>query len=780
MNTFEFDGRNILYSFTPAKQADAPLVVILHGHTKTPAASRYQSPDMNVLCPVDNFGFSGWGSWYLGENGDNFWLKAMPALIREVYDGDKLLFCGSSMGGYGAILHGILNRALAVYANIPQTRLLGSSYSESGMKKFFEPVFKPGEASPYNDLRNILAPDLPTSFILSGLRWDKPHYIEEQTLPFIEALCRHGINFQSEIRLGEGHALTYTTAQSIDLLRQNMENFIAHYQQKERIPPAKPEAHPEKQADEDTHARLIERYLPALTDDLSRAARNICEGKSISIHSYRDIPIAENFWDSGDHSNRTWKFSLHSFALFDVLMAAGEWDKTQELIEEWIRRFTPPDPDLLGRFPWHDHATALRLDRLSVMCMAGRGLEYPDLARQHAELLLRDDFYSKHTNHGYDQALSLLLASYAFQPYCDTTAWQETGLERLIDELNFAFNGEGVHVENSPAYHVGMTANLVRARFLLDTLQLQSGFDFETLLNKAMLFTAWITGPDQRLALLGDSTVRGGLPPKELSDLPSYQHVLCSASGGRQGRPPSGKAIAFPDAGYGIYRSSWDAGAQPVHLVMKCGFLSRYHRQDDDLNILLQGYGEHWLIDSGLYNHNQKDPVRIYMRSALAHNIPFLKNRAVSRVPPEIRTSALKLEQREGCEAVFSAETQMYQDTRLSRTVIVESQDCIQIIDTIKHRREDPGTYIQFHVPMDKKVRTSPHMARIIGSRKQLTLRVAAGATEACRLYHGLDKEFKSAFSPEINVCTPSQVIVFGPVEGDRIRFKLQFDDIES
>ena len=191
LQTFNYSGRSIQYRFTPAKTLNAPLVIILHGHTKTPAASRYQSPHWNVLCPVDNFGYKGWGSWYLGESGDFFWLEAMPKLVEFIGVSDTYYFCGSSMGGYGALLHGIRMRAHGVYANIPQTRLLGSRYSESGMKMYFEPIFGlEAQASPYNDLRNLLIKDLPTSVILSGLRWDKPQYLEEQTLPFIEAILR--------------------------------------------------------------------------------------------------------------------------------------------------------------------------------------------------------------------------------------------------------------------------------------------------------------------------------------------------------------------------------------------------------------------------------------------------------------------------------------------------------------------------------------------------------------------------------------------------------------
>src|SRR5690606_34093799 len=85
-------------------------------------------------------------------------------------------------------------------------------------------------------------------------------------------------------------------------------------------------------------------------------------------------------------------------------------------------------------------------------------------------------------------------------------------------------------------------------------------------------------------------------------------------------------------SGYAIYRSSWGPGANQTHVIMKSGFLSKYHRQDDDLNILIYAYGEDWLIDSGLYNHNQKDPIRIYMRSIKAHNVPYIPGVSIDRV----------------------------------------------------------------------------------------------------------------------------------------------------
>ena len=43
-------------------------------------------------------------------------------------------------GGWGNHMNGCILGAKAVYANVPQIKLLGSTYSELGMKKFFDAV----------------------------------------------------------------------------------------------------------------------------------------------------------------------------------------------------------------------------------------------------------------------------------------------------------------------------------------------------------------------------------------------------------------------------------------------------------------------------------------------------------------------------------------------------------------------------------------------------------------------------------------------------------------
>lgn len=185
--------------------------------------------------PIDDFGFNGFGSWFLGENGDNFWLEAIPDLVRTHYQGRDICFMGSSMGGYAALLHGIRMNASVVYANIAQTRLLGSTYANQGMAKFFEPIFRDGVPNKFNDLRNLVSHEIKTSFLLTGQRWDKPNYLTEQTFAFVQKLTECDVPFSLEIFPSGGHTLSIPLAEAADKVASTLSSISqpspgeAHY-----------------------------------------------------------------------------------------------------------------------------------------------------------------------------------------------------------------------------------------------------------------------------------------------------------------------------------------------------------------------------------------------------------------------------------------------------------------------------------------------------------------------------------------------------------------------
>ena len=149
--------RKLFYRFSPASFISnfTPLIVILDDE-KEGNAPHFEYKMWNVLTPIDNFGFENKGSCWLGEKGDFFVKDLLQALINEIaeeYDcEDDIYLYGKNTGGYGAILHGILCQANAVYAYNAPIKLLEErpqefydailtkkTYKENNLSHFLNP-----------------------------------------------------------------------------------------------------------------------------------------------------------------------------------------------------------------------------------------------------------------------------------------------------------------------------------------------------------------------------------------------------------------------------------------------------------------------------------------------------------------------------------------------------------------------------------------------------------------------------------------------------------------
>jgi len=217
------EDRKIRFKYTQATTENRPLLIIMHGQGYALTPAKFTSPNWNVLCPMDDFGYKKLGSWFLGENGDFFWIDAIKFLIawvKKKSNHGRLYFWGSSMGGYGAILHGRLNFARGVYANIPQTVLLGSKFSEYGAKKYFELIFGNEENNKFNNLCNLFDTRTSTKYYLCFNQLEGGNYFEEQGLKFVEHLNKLKNKMYVEIRPYEKHAKNHSISQAIELFKK--------------------------------------------------------------------------------------------------------------------------------------------------------------------------------------------------------------------------------------------------------------------------------------------------------------------------------------------------------------------------------------------------------------------------------------------------------------------------------------------------------------------------------------------------------------------------------
>ncbi len=163
--TIEDDkNQKLFYRFTPAALISnfVPLIVILDEE-----ATHFEHKMWNVLTPLDHSVYE-----------NKALLQALIEQIAEEYEcEDHIYLYGSGIGGYGAILHGILCGANAVYADAPRIRLEETNGADTSTKE--------------NDLTSFLnaTDSFPIFYLCEDINASG-----DETAYFADACKKHGIN----------------------------------------------------------------------------------------------------------------------------------------------------------------------------------------------------------------------------------------------------------------------------------------------------------------------------------------------------------------------------------------------------------------------------------------------------------------------------------------------------------------------------------------------------------------------------------------------------------
>tara|TARA_B100000315_G_scaffold255638_1_gene299502 strand:- start:4241 stop:5191 length:951 start_codon:yes stop_codon:yes gene_type:complete len=124
---FQSEKGTIRYSFLSAKQESKGLVVLFHGHNAyLHMGPMVQWDYFDILAPWDTFGWHRQGSWFWGEKGKNDVEWLVHDLIEKYKSRspNHYWFCmGGSMGGFGALYHGIKYGCHGIYVQAPQVDL---------------------------------------------------------------------------------------------------------------------------------------------------------------------------------------------------------------------------------------------------------------------------------------------------------------------------------------------------------------------------------------------------------------------------------------------------------------------------------------------------------------------------------------------------------------------------------------------------------------------------------------------------------------------------------
>ncbi|WP_299497022.1 heparinase II/III family protein [uncultured Shewanella sp.] len=496
----------------------------------------------------------------------------------------------------------------------------------------------------------------------------------------------------------------------------------------------------EKPANEGIYSML----KPSLTQFNAEKGEKILQGiYSFSRFNDVQLPLTLN-WNEDPYNNKSWQWQFQQLIFSVSLMAASHItgntafdDKLKDTLLSWYHKNYKTNPP--STLSWHDHTTALRLRNLiyswEYLRLTEKGMSMEcanallNMIESHCIVLSDDHFYSKHTNHGFDQSLFLYLASITFPEFEHASFWQKLAFDRLLSEISIAFTSEGMHVENSPSYQVDMLQKVQFTLQFFDCLGQQQFSHLDKLVNSALRILAILMRPDKQLPLLGDTDLGTKIPTfKGYEHYPNYQFFK------KINQNTSAKLTCnlapltvLPESGYAVYRAKEkekNNSENHTHIVFKCGFLSTYHRHDDDLNILIYALGEDWLIDGGIYQYDEKNKYRHYLRSAKSHNVPLIENAIVSRKINNTTQSKIIDYCTRSNQTWVEGESFIHEGVKISRKVEFFAYNHIRLSDSIDGLKRTINFYtLMFHIPIDKTIKVNHNEVIICSpSGNQMTM----------------------------------------------------------
>ena len=513
----------------------------------------------------------------------------------------------------------------------------------------------------------------------------------------------------------------------------------------------------------------IERCVKEKLENAVSAPSNMALGetlfakKQLELAPFATVAFTDwGNWEQDPLNNRSWQWRLNWLSFLSYLLAhhraTGDdavLSFSREAIQSWLDTYLETDTSYPFEFIWHDHATALRAEQLVLFAYYCRE-QAPEWAEQHAEFLAyleralvvhgkwlaKDSFYSEHTNHGLEQARVLLLLGTVFEGK-QALEWQQIATRRISSELEFSFTREGVHVENSPAYHIfvfKVFLSIIKD-YPADVL---GGLaeEFSQFSAKALSFITHILRPDGKLPPIGDTEqlATSDSYQEMFGHTLEYQYFLYAQTQGKQGVVPPVLNRAYPKSGYAIFRDHWPAQAhyhKAFHLIAKVGCSSRYHHQQDEGHISLYAGGEDWLIDSGLYNYINNDPVRKYMRGRPGHNVPLISHASYDK----------EFEHRLGA-------WQMPDHSESAPNPYLTMK--LDVLPPVAHTRR-----VQWHFPKDKTITVEGYLVTITSpSGNCLRIELEGEIPDSIAVVKGnKDDKVFSCISYKANQVEPSQAL---------------------
>jgi hypothetical protein len=330
-----------------------------------------------------------------------------------------------------------------------------------------------------------------------------------------------------------------------------------------------------------------------------------------------------------------WDLKLCSFIVPALLARAFDITKDTQYLDaavDYIVAWAAFESSLLipRGYIFNDHATATRAIIVTDVWRLYRGspsyddtvanelLRYVQRLRQ---LLSKPEFFEFRTNHGFMQSLSLLHLSIAFPALEGTNNYTSLAVNRLVAQLPYHVNSEGIILEHSAGYHHNGLHRLTAAWRYLGILNIPVPEELALRYEKSLDVNVQLLRPDRTLPLFGDTRTReyGLYPVAKFEEDSRIVNRTVTVDPAEAKPEPS---MIAPAAGLAVFWSGLDAWPTAERLsqtVVHWGnFVTQSHKHADEMSISLWAVGQQWVRGIGTWPYGKSRRRAIGWRSSNA------------------------------------------------------------------------------------------------------------------------------------------------------------------
>lgn len=425
--------------------------------------------------------------------------------------------------------------------------------------------------------------------------------------------------------------------------------------------------------------------------------------------------------------------------------------KAYEILLDWIY-FVKTDQEK-NKFKWVDHTVANRVMNIIYFYNISKGeIDFNEeiilnLLLDHGDFLENDKNYVQN-NHGIMVDRSLLLLAVFMEGHNKSTEWFQKAKLRITNAIYRDFSHNGVHLENSPSYHL-MTRRIFNQveQFLVEN-NATLGKEVRQKLIQMKEYIQYILKPNNNVPLIGD-TQKGNITwVKKLYDSFSDSH-----------------------AGITIMQSEAEIPTNSTWLSFICGYGRKTHKHRDDLSISLFYNGKDILVDSGRYNYDSKDELRKYFLSPNAHSTISILNKDYTIEDPfkyrnKIKTVAFTSN---GNYDFVKGINNAYEGVSIQRSIIFFKPNIIVIFDQIES--EDENTYQQIFNFSNEVIISDSNKDKVKGwvANDHICIDQIKLA-DSLKIYSGNRQEPRAIISEEFGKITDISQAVFSK-QGTKVDF---------